>query len=206
MPSHQNAKTKTKAPIDNARNVISLTIRCTCSSNELFSRTTSVVSLVTFPNSVFLPEAYTTAIPRPAVAIVPANKRFALRLAGCPASAIETALQAIGSDSPVSNDKSTIRFSASINRASAEIWSPASTTRTSPTTMSSESTCSRTPLRNTFTLRGSMAAKAAKALSARYSCQKLNSALIKQPTMSPSLVPAYLPQRPNFRQPTIKEP
>ena len=121
-----------------------------------------------FPNSVFIPVSMTTAPARPPVTRVPVKIVFIL--SEIPSSDGSTPiLLATGVDSPVSEDSSTRRFTASSNRASAGIRLPASRRITSPGTSSLESMDFSRPPLSTMTWGDTIFLRASMAFSARYS-------------------------------------
>ena len=96
-----------------------------------------------------------------------------------PACIVSPTVIVVGVLSPVSNEVSSSNPLASIVSASAGIRSPPSTNNRSPNTTSAASTVCARPSRRTVTRVGNSARKRSAALSARFSCTKENTALIR---------------------------
>jgi len=170
---------KNKIPILTATIVtilVTWTISC---CKGLFSSSIPWVRSATFPNSVFIPVAITTASPVPDATLVPAKTRFGYSIFEKPESYHGSAIFLTGWDSPVSVDWSIRSSDASIKRPSADIWSPSPRTMISPGTKSSASIFLVMPSRITRTWSGNNWNRASAAFSALNSCQKENNPLIR---------------------------
>ena len=144
-------------------------------SRGVFSVCTDATSWAIWPNSVCMPVAHTTALPRPYVTVVPVNTMF-LRSPTRASCRIGASSLVTGNDSPVSGASSHWMEWFSTSRASAGILSPASITSTSPGTSSLDATSSSAPPRSTVIIGVNMLFSASRARSARYSCTKPSTA------------------------------
>ena len=165
---------KNAIPAPTATNAISVVARLTWCSSGLSLCSARWLSAAIRPSSVPIPVAVTRASASPPVQAVPLNTTSAACSSGRLGSAGQ-AERVTGTDSPVSVDMSTSRVPV-IRRASAQMLSPSSISRTSPGTSSRASITWRVPSRRTLACLGRNAASASTAFSACISCANANPA------------------------------
>ena len=138
------------------------------------------------PISVAIPIAVTMAFPRPATTVHPLNTILSWSPNDSSSFATNAASFSTASLSPVSTDSSTRNWDDSIKRASAEIASPDSKTRISPTTSCSDSTVVTLPSRMTVAVCLFISCKDSSAFSAFPSWTIANTELITTIAMTSS--------------------
>ncbi len=122
----------------------------------------------TWPISVSMPVAVTTARPRPRATAVPLNTMSTRSPSATGPASVAESLRT-GSLSPVSDASATVSDAASARRASAATASPSASTSTSPGTISVVATRRTAPPRTTPAVSAAMRCSAATACSARAS-------------------------------------
>ena len=125
-------------------------------------------SRATWPISVPMPVAVTTARPRPLATAVPLKAMSKRSPRATSSGRVATSLST-GSLSPVSDASATLSARASTSRASAATASPSASTSTSPGTTSVAGTRRTSPSRTTPACAAAIRARAATACSARAS-------------------------------------
>ena len=157
-------KMNTQMPIANKPRVFpSLS---SLSSSGVLDSCSLPMMLAILPTSVSMLVAVTTPTPRPYVTRVDMNAELFRSPREVSSSCTSSASLLEGTDSPVREDSSTCRFADSINRISAAINRPVSSTKISPGTRVSESTSLMLPSRFTIAFGEAIFCKASMAFPA----------------------------------------